>query len=58
MIDLNGRFVQNSLFFLVSCPSGFYRIPSSMQAREMDKKKEGKPGDARVVLRRSIRDNG
>ncbi|XP_078437424.1 ARM repeat superfamily protein [Wolffia australiana] len=28
------------------------------KAREMDKRREGKPGDARVALRRSIRDNG
>lgn len=28
------------------------------QAREMDKRKEGKPGEARAALRRSVRDNG
>ncbi|GAB4826923.1 Protein MICROTUBULE ORGANIZATION 1 [Ancistrocladus abbreviatus] len=28
------------------------------KAREMDKRKEGKPGEARAALRRSIRDNG
>ncbi|CAA7389138.1 unnamed protein product [Spirodela intermedia] len=28
------------------------------KAREMDKRREGKPGDARAALRRSIRDNG
>ncbi|KAF9590616.1 hypothetical protein IFM89_035934 [Coptis chinensis] len=28
------------------------------KAREMDKRKEGKPGDARTALRRSVRDNG
>ncbi|KAK2999384.1 hypothetical protein RJ639_023164, partial [Escallonia herrerae] len=28
------------------------------KAREMDKRKEGKPGEARAALRRSVRDNG
>ncbi|GMH05428.1 hypothetical protein Nepgr_007268 [Nepenthes gracilis] len=28
------------------------------KARDMDKRKEGKPGEARAALRRSIRDNG
>ncbi|KAK6932524.1 CLASP N-terminal domain [Dillenia turbinata] len=28
------------------------------KAREMDKRKEGKPGEARVALRRSVRENG
>ncbi|GAB2232981.1 hypothetical protein Droror1_Dr00002194 [Drosera rotundifolia] len=28
------------------------------KAREMDKRKEGKPGEARASLRRSVRDNG
>ncbi|KAH7857794.1 hypothetical protein Vadar_016518 [Vaccinium darrowii] len=28
------------------------------KAREMDKRKEGKPGEARAVLRRSVRENG
>ncbi|XP_071930544.1 protein MOR1-like isoform X1 [Coffea arabica] len=28
------------------------------KAREMDKRKEGKPGEIRAVLRRSVRDNG
>ncbi|CAO2842672.1 unnamed protein product [Amaranthus hypochondriacus] len=28
------------------------------KAREMDKKREGRPGDARAALRRSVRDNG
>ncbi|XP_020521683.1 protein MOR1 isoform X2 [Amborella trichopoda] len=28
------------------------------KAREMDKRKEGKPGEARATLRRSVRDNG
>ncbi|KAJ8510590.1 hypothetical protein OPV22_001024 [Ensete ventricosum] len=28
------------------------------KAREMDKKKEGKPGEARAALRRSVRENG
>uniref|UniRef100_A0A1D1XIA6 Protein MOR1 n=1 Tax=Anthurium amnicola TaxID=1678845 RepID=A0A1D1XIA6_9ARAE len=28
------------------------------KAREMDKRREGKPGDARAALRRSVRDNG
>ncbi|KAK9114318.1 hypothetical protein Syun_021115 [Stephania yunnanensis] len=28
------------------------------KAREMDKRREGKPGEARAVLRRSVRDNG
>lgn len=29
-----------------------------VQAREMEKRKEGKPGDARAALRRSVRENG
>ncbi|KAK9135069.1 hypothetical protein Syun_014399 [Stephania yunnanensis] len=29
-----------------------------LEAREMDKRREGKPGEARVALRRSIRDDG
>ncbi|XP_042390738.1 protein MOR1-like isoform X1 [Zingiber officinale] len=28
------------------------------KAREMDKRKEGKPGEARIALRRSVRENG
>jgi len=28
------------------------------QAREMDKRREGRPGDARAALRRSVRENG
>ncbi|GJN17363.1 hypothetical protein PR202_gb04422 [Eleusine coracana subsp. coracana] len=28
------------------------------KAREMDKRREGRPGDARAALRRSVRDNG
>nr|DAD22961.1 TPA_asm: hypothetical protein HUJ06_024424 [Nelumbo nucifera] len=28
------------------------------KAREMDKRKEGKPGEARAAMRRSVRDNG
>ncbi|KAK9089486.1 hypothetical protein Scep_028568 [Stephania cephalantha] len=28
------------------------------KAREMDKRREGKPGEARAALRRSVRDNG
>ncbi|XP_021726403.1 protein MOR1-like isoform X2 [Chenopodium quinoa] len=28
------------------------------KARDMDKRREGKPGDARAALRRSVRDNG
>ena len=28
------------------------------QVREMEKKKEGKPGEARANLRRSVRENG
>ncbi|CAO2823819.1 unnamed protein product [Amaranthus hypochondriacus] len=28
------------------------------KAREMDRRREGKPGDARAALRRSVRDNG
>lgn len=28
------------------------------QAREMEKRKEGRPGEARAALRRSVRDNG
>ncbi|KAK7391401.1 hypothetical protein VNO78_19817 [Psophocarpus tetragonolobus] len=28
------------------------------KVREMEKKKEGKPGEARAILRRSVRDNG
>lgn len=27
------------------------------QAREMEKRKEGRPGEARAALRRSVRDN-
>ncbi|KAF5193151.1 Mor1 [Thalictrum thalictroides] len=29
-----------------------------LKARDMDKRKEGKPGEARAALRRSVRDNG
>lgn len=28
------------------------------QAREMEKRKEGRPGEARAALRRSVRENG
>lgn len=28
-----------------------------LQAREMEKRKEGRPGEARAALRRSVRDN-
>jgi hypothetical protein len=28
------------------------------QVREMEKKKEGRPGEARAALRRSVRENG
>ncbi|KAK9166528.1 hypothetical protein Scep_001719 [Stephania cephalantha] len=33
-------------------------IAYKSQAREMDKRREGKPGEGRAALRRSIRDNG
>lgn len=29
-----------------------------LQAREMDKRKEGKPGEARAALKRFVRENG
>jgi hypothetical protein len=36
-----------TIFYLMVC-----------QAREMDKRREGRPGDARAALRRSVRENG
>lgn len=42
--------------FILSCfcfnLDGFYQV------REMEKKKEGRPGEARAALRRSVRENG
>lgn len=35
-----------------------YLTVHDFQAREMDKRKEGKPGEARAALRRSVRENG
>lgn len=56
MTDLSGRLV--NVFEL--CSLLFLSIHSYnfVQAREMDKRKEGKPGEARAALRRSVRENG
>lgn len=42
----------SSLSFLIELLTNLF------QAREMDKRREGRPGEARAALRRSVRDNG
>lgn len=37
--------------------NNFLKSPH-LQTREMEKRKEGKPGEARAALRRSVRENG
>lgn len=56
MIDLSGRSVHVCGICSVSVSSIHHIV--FCQAREMDKRKEGKPGEARAVLRRSVRENG
>lgn len=70
MIGSSGRFVSvsqhpdSAIFSTQSCSSHFirlrcYHILSDVcQAREMEKRREGRPGDARAALRRSVRENG
>ena len=42
------------------CPASVFSInlDAFYQVREMEKKKEGRPGEARAALRRSVRENG
>lgn len=61
MIDLSGRFEHHcALHFTSTSFSAFYSHYTYLysQAREMEKRKEGRPGEARAALRRSVRDNG
>ena len=56
MIDLSGRSVNVCIICCASVSSIYHA--GFWQTREMDKRKEGKPGEARVALRRSVRENG
>lgn len=68
MIDLSGRWVYIYFLFIFFCAERYLFILSCFcfsinldafcQVREMEKKKEGRPGEARAALRRSVRENG
>lgn len=59
---LDDRFKWKVLCFVTNLRSNlplqqFFKVYLHSQAREMEKRKEGRPGEARAALRRSVRDN-
>ena len=62
MTNSNGKYVVGELdeflFLLLQFSALYITVYYLFQACEMDKRKEGKPGEARASLRRPVRDNG
>ena len=62
MTNSNGNYVVGELdeflVFIATIVSLYITMYYLFQVREMDKRKEGNPGEARASLRCSVRDNG
>lgn len=62
MIGLSGRQAytsfQNFKLKVILFRAIIFPFPLFCQVREMEKRKEGKPGEARAALRRSVREIG